>query len=420
MEASEDKPRGLLSDFSFIRGNFLIIIVGWLIVDFTREMAYTFYPLYVTELGGTATTLGLIGAAAVLTEAIVKIPGGYLADKFRRKRLIIVMTLLASASYLLYAFATSWHYILLGAIFTSFCWIYTPGFDSIIMESLPEDKRGTGYSLINLITKASTTPSPLIAGFLFTSYGVIGTSRIAFILVSLAFLAASLMRWRLKEDSDKPEVTTKDVLGSLGSARGFADGIGVWREVPRVLSTLLSVQLLFIVPNIMFNTVMTLYLVNDLGITEVQLSYLGAIIGGVMILLAIPAGKVIDRFGRVRPLLFGYALTAVSVPVLLGATFTRLILVTPIIGLINIIFNTSTQALWADLIPEDKRGRVMGSKGFFSLLAVAGGSIMGGLIYDYVSHTLPVYIFMAVNIPCFILTWRYIKEPEKNLEEVVE
>ena len=420
MEASEDKPRGLLSDFSFIRGNFLIIIVGWLIVDFTREMAYTFYPLYVTELGGTATTLGLIGAAAVLTEAIVKIPGGYLADKFRRKRLIIVMTLLASASYLLYAFATSWHYILLGAIFTSFCWIYTPGFDSIIMESLPEDKRGTGYSLINLITKVSTTPSPLIAGFLFTSYGVIGTSRIAFILVSLAFLAASLMRWRLKEDSDKPEVTTKDVLGSLGSARGFADGIGVWREVPRVLSTLLSVQLLFIVPNIMFNTVMTLYLVNDLGITEVQLSYLGAIIGGVMILLAIPAGKVIDRFGRVRPLLFGYALTAVSVPVLLDATFTRLILVTPIIGLINIIFNTSTQALWADLIPEDKRGRVMGSKGFFSLLAVAGGSIMGGLIYDYVSHTLPVYIFMAVNIPCFILTWRYIKEPEKNLEEVVE
>ena len=156
------------------------------------------------------------------------------------------------------------------------------------MESLPKDKRGTGYSLINLITKVSTTPSPLIAGFLFTRYGIIGTSRIAFLLVSLAFLAASLMRWRLKEDSDKPEVTTKDVLGSLGNAKGFAEGIGVWREVPRVLSTLLSVQLLFIVPNIMFNTIMALYIVNDLGITEVQLSYLGAIIGGVMILLAIP------------------------------------------------------------------------------------------------------------------------------------
>ena len=100
------------------------------------------------------------------------------------------MTIIASASYLLYAFAPSWQFILLGAICTSFCWIYTPGFNSIVKESLPEDKRGTGYSTINLITRVSTTPSPLIAGFLFATYGVVGTSRIGFVLVSMAFLAA--------------------------------------------------------------------------------------------------------------------------------------------------------------------------------------------------------------------------------------
>jgi len=418
---SEDTPKkGILNEFSFIRGNFLIILTGWLIVDFAREMAFTFYPLYVTELGGTATILGIISSIAVLTDALVKIPGGHLADKYRRKRLIIIMTLLASAFYLIYAFAPSWHYILLGAVLTSFCWIYSPGFESIVMESLPEDKRGTGYSLINLITKVSTTPSPLIAGYLFTRYGVIGTSRIGFILVSVAFLVASLLRWRLHEETDKPEVTTKDVLASLSSAKGFTEGIGVWREVPRTLTALLSVELLFLVPNIMFNTIMTLYIVNDLGISEVQFSQLGAIIGVAMIIFAIPMGKIIDRFGRVRPLLFGYALTAAAVPLLLEATFTRLIFATPIIGLINIIFYTATQALWADLIPEDKRGRVMGSKSFFSLIAVSGGSILGGLIYDNISHTLPIYIFWAVNIPCFILTWLYIKEPQKNLEEIMQ
>ncbi len=418
---SEDAPKkGILNEFSFIKGNFLIILTGWLIVDFAREMAFTFYPLYVTELGGTATILGIISSIAVLTDALVKIPGGHLADKYRRKRLIIIMTLLASAFYLIYAFAPSWHYILLGAVLTSFCWIYSPGFESIVMESLPEDKRGTGYSLINLITKVSTTPSPLIAGYLFTRYGVIGTSRIGFILVSVAFLVASLLRWRLHEETDKPEVTTKDVLASLSSAKGFTEGIGVWREVPRTLTALLSVELLFLVPNIMFNTIMTLYIVNDLGITEVQFSQLGAIIGVAMIIFAIPMGKIIDRFGRVRPLLFGYALTAAAVPLLLEATFTRLIFATPIIGLINIIFYTATQALWADLIPEDKRGRVMGSKSFFSLIAVSGGSILGGLIYDNISHTLPIYIFWAVNIPCFILTWLYIKEPQKNLEEIMQ
>ena len=414
----ESESGNFFSQFSFIRGNFLLILIGWLLVDFTREMAYTYYPLFVKALGGTATILGIINATGVLVEALVKIPGGNLADKFRRKRLIITMTLLASASYLLFAFAPSWHFLLLGAICTSFCWIYTPGFDSIIVESLPEDKRGTGYSIINLITRVSTTPSPLIAGLLFSTYGVVGTTRIGFTLVSLAFLLSSLLRRRLVEETDKPEVKIKDVFNSLGSAASFAEGVGVWRELPRMLTTLLSVELLYLIPNVMFNTVMILYMTEDLGITEVQLSYLGPIIGISMMVLSLPAGKVVDRFGSVKPLLFAYALTFFAVPLLFDASFTQLVLATPIIGLLNVLFYTATQSLWAGLIPDDVRGRVMGSKAFFNLLAVASGNILGGLIYDYVSHVLPIYLFMAVCIPSFLLTWRYIKEPDK-LEKVV-
>ena len=41
-------------------------------------------------------------------------------------------------------------------------------------------------------------------------------------------------------------------------------------------------------------------------------------------------------------------------------------------------------------------------------------------IWKLVTYALSIYIFMAVNIPCFILTWLYIKEPERCLEEVVE
>jgi len=287
------------------------------------------------------------------------------------------------------------------------------------MESLPEDKRGTGYSLINLITRVSTTPSPLIAGLLFTRFGVIGASRVGFVTVSLAFLSASLMRWRLVEETDKPEVTTKDVVKSLSSVEGFVEGIGVWKEVPRMLSTLLSVELLFIIPNVMFNAIMVLYLINDLGITEVQLSYLVSMIGVVVILLALPVGKMIDKLGRKKPLMLGYALCFFALPLFRNASFTQLMFSTPIIALINIIFYTATSALWADLIPEDKRGRVNGSRAFFNLITVAGANILGGLIYDYVSHTLPLYLFMAVCIPCFLLTWLYIKEPEK-LEEVMD
>ena len=418
----EPEKKGFLAkiraETSFIRGNFLLLLIGWLLVDFTREMAYTYYPLYLKELGGSATILGFITAAATITEALVKIPGGNLADKYQRKRLIIVMTILASASYLLYDFAPSWHYILLGAVFTSFCWIYTPGFDSIVMESLPEENRGTGYSLINLITRVSTTPSPLIAGFLFTLYGVVGTTRIAFMFVALAFLLASLTRWRLEEDTSKPEITARAVISSLSSAREFAEGIGVWKEVPRALVTILSIELLFIIPNAMFNTMFIFYMIQDLGIKEVQLGTFGTIIGLSVILLAIPSGKLIDKFGRVRPLLLAYALCFLILPLLLfDIGFTVLIMATPLIALTNIIFYTATQALWADLIPEDMRGRVSGSKGFFALLTVAASSMLGGFIYDNISHTLPIYLFIVGSILCFILTLFYIKEPKRSTEE---
>lgn len=412
--------RRLLNDFSFIRGNFLIILTGWLMVDFAREMAVTYYPLYVIALGGTATTIGIINAAATITDALVKIPGGHLADKYRRKRLILVMTFLASAAHLVYAIAPTWHFLVLAAVLTSFCWIYTPAFNSIVMEALPKEKRGTGYSLVNLITRVSTTPSPLIAGFLFTRYGVVGTSRIAYGLVSLAFLVAALLRFRLEEETDKPEVTVKAVFSSLSSAKEFGEGIGVWREVPRQLRALFSIELLYLLPNIMFNTILTLYLVNDIGISELQLSRLGAIIGVTMIFFAIPVGKIIDHYGRVKPLLLCFLLTMFTIPVLLmNVTFTQIILLTPIVGLINVVFYSATQALWADLIPKDKRGRVIGSQSFFNLIVMSIGSIAGGLLYDRVSHTLPLFLYMGVNIPCFILTWLYIKEPDKS-EEVVD
>lgn len=412
--------RSLLNDFSFIRGNFLIILMGWLMVDFAREMAGTYYPLYVVALGGTATTIGIINAAATMTEALVKIPGGHLADKYRRKRLILVMSFLASIAYLTYALAPSWHYLMLGAVLTSFCWIYTPAFNSIIMEALPEDKRGTGYSLVNLITRVSTTPSPLIAGFLFVRYGVVGASRIAYGLVSLAFLLAASLRFRLVEETEKPEVTPKAVFSSLSSAKEFGEGIGIWKEVPQQLRALFSMELLYLLPNVMYGTIITLYIVNDLGITELQLSQIGAIIGLTMIIFAIPVGKIIDRYGRVKPILACFILIVITIPVLFfDVTFIHLILVTPIIGLINVMFYSATQALWADLIPVDKRGRVIGSQNFFNLIVVAIGSVAGGLIYDQISHQLPIFIYWIINIPCFIITYLYIKEPEKS-EEIVD
>ena len=59
------------SEFSFLEGNFLIMVLSWLILDFFAELPGTYYPLYVEALGATATGIGLIGSVEMIAAALV-------------------------------------------------------------------------------------------------------------------------------------------------------------------------------------------------------------------------------------------------------------------------------------------------------------------------------------------------------------
>ncbi len=64
------------SEFGFIQGNFLVMVMSWIILDFASELPATYYPKYVEALGGTAAIIGLIGAVEMIARAFVQIPGG--------------------------------------------------------------------------------------------------------------------------------------------------------------------------------------------------------------------------------------------------------------------------------------------------------------------------------------------------------
>ena len=72
-------------EFSFVKGNFLILVLSWILVDFAREIPSTYYGLYVRALGGSAATVGFISFISMITQSLVQLPGGYLADKYGRK-----------------------------------------------------------------------------------------------------------------------------------------------------------------------------------------------------------------------------------------------------------------------------------------------------------------------------------------------
>jgi MFS family permease len=386
--------------------------LSWLILDFANELPGTYYPLYIQALGGTGATIGLIGAVEAISRGIVQIPGGYLADKYGRKWLIASMTFVAAFSRVFYIFAPTWEWILVGALLVGVTNIYGPALMAIVADSVPKEKRGMAYSIINLINSVSTTPAPLLAGVLYARMGLIPSMRLGYGVALIGFVAAAVMRLRLKETVEKPEkFSAGDLAATLPSS--MRESLEIWRIVPRS-------AFIFFISNFissfaigLFQPVITLYVVNDLGIDPVALSYIMTTMFVTMILVAIPSGKLIDKIGRKKPLIIAGVASIVWVPLLVWGDFPRLILAMTLAGLLIVLFNSAGNALFADLIPKAHRGKANGSLGFFSMIAMSAGQITGGWLYDNVNHQLPFWGEAIMMVPSILLIVFLVEEPEK-------
>lgn len=405
--------RRLHSEFGFIAGNFLIMVLSWLILDFFSEMPATYYPLYVQALGGTAASIGLIGAVEMVARGLVQIPGGYLADKYGRRWLISTMTFVAAMGRIFYALAPSWEWILLGAVTVGLTNIYGPALNAIVADSVPKERRGMAFSIINLIASVSTTPAPLIAGLLYVQMGLVPSMRLGYALMMAGFLGAALMRTRLKETVENPtRINLSEMTASY--PRSMRESVNVWRLVPRSAFALFVANSMtsFIIGT--FQPIFTLYIIKDLGIGEVAFSYIMTALFVTMIVLAIPSGKIIDKVGKKKPLIVAYLLWAVAVPLFIWGDFWRLILAMSLVGLLQVLVNGAGSALFADLVPKEHRGKVNGSTGFFNMIALAVGQLLGGWMYDNVSHGFPFYLQLALIWAPLLMICIYVKEPERK------
>ena len=414
-DEGEGAPQGLLqrlrSEFDFVQGNFLVMVMSWLFLDFFTELPSTYYPLYVKALGGTASTIGLIGAVQNVAVALVQIPGGYLTDKYGRRWLIASMTFVAAFARLFYAYAPIWEWIMVGAAISGFCSIYQPALGAIVADSLPKEKRGMGFSIINLITSVSTTPAPLIAGYLFTRYGLVPSMRLIYKMVFVGFIVAAILRTRLKETVESPaKINVKEMLGEYPVS--LRESVNVWRLVPAAVFVLFLISVITSFASGLFQPVLTLYIVQDLGIGEVELSYIMTALPVTMILLALPAGKMVDRVDKRVPIMLSFVLWGAAILLLVYGDFYRLILSMMLVGLLMILVNSATSALSAELVPREHRGKVNGSRGFFAMIAAALGQLTGGWLYDNVSHQMPFLIELLLIIPPIVMAWLWLKTPE--------
>ena len=186
----------------------------------------------------------------------------------------------------------------------------------------------------------------------------------------------------------------------------------MWEFVPNSAFFLFVINIMFNLANSLIGPIILLYVVDDLGISPVSWSKLLTVLFISMIVSSIPLGKLVDRMGRKASIFISQALWMVAIILLINGNLFRLFIAMPLVGMLNILSYTSISALFADLIPKTQRGKAMGFRNFFSSIIMAVGQLLGGVLYDKVSHLAPLLLQFVLMIPSLVLTLILIEEPK--------
>ena len=404
----------LRREFSFITGNYRTLVVSWIIMDLAMEMPAPNFQYYVQALGGTGLALGLIGLANFLAMAAVAFPGGYLADKYGRRWLITTMTFGMASSFLIFALAPTWHFILLGTIVNSLCLIYQPALFSMVQDSIPPERRGMGSSIIQLIHGTFNTPGPVIAGLLLLQFGLETSMRVIYLIMTALFLTAAVWRLRLKETMTNGEPLRFSYFIS-SYPKAVKESFGVWKNVPRSMFWLFICQALVMFGMSVTNVINALYARDVLLIPEERwwLVFIPLLL--TMVVASIPIGKTVDKIGRKIPLILGLLTFGVATLIfVIGNLFTLMISMI-LFGIAQLLVMSATMALASDLVHPENRGKVNGFINFISYIVSGFGMLLGNYLYVSFIPQLPFYVTLGLIAPTLFISVFLVHEPEKRV-----
>ncbi|OYT52312.1 hypothetical protein B6U66_02385 [Candidatus Bathyarchaeota archaeon ex4484_135] len=414
MSGLADKLRALRNDLSVLRGNFLVLMVTWVLWRFAFRMVMPYGSLYIRALGATPTVLGLMNSVYMAFFCLSLIPGSYVADAWGRRRIIVIMTYALSLSYLFYVIAPSWQLILVGMCVEALSRVYSPALQAITADSLPPERRGIGYAMTRVLPDLFAVASPLVAVFLIEHYGFLSGLRIAYISVILAGLTAATIRLLFLKETIRPSPPTKKGLISIYS-ESLREVVRTLREAPRSLKAIIFVPLLsYPFMNALW-TFIPLFVVDYSGISEGEWGLMASIRMGFGLATGLLLGKLADKLSKkklivasclMRALVFtSLALVSGFLPVLAALLALELAL-----GLSMPSFS----ALTADLTPREMRGRVIGANMLVSTLASIPTPFLVGFIYEHVSPCLVFYLTSGLFVLVALLLAALVEEPEKK------
>ena len=394
--SSKHTASGLRTMFRSLRHrNFRLFFMGQGLSLIGTWMQMTAVAWLVWRLGHNPFLLGLSGFAARIPTFALAPFAGVLVDRVNRRRLVLVMQILAMLQALLLAglmysgHLAIWHVILL-ALFLGFInAVDMPARQSFLVQLL--DRRedlNNAIALNSSMVNGARLIGPSLAGFLIARSG----EGFCFLLNGLSYLAviASLLLMRLPpQPPPRHRGAVRDHL-----REGFHYAFG-FMPIRALLLLLALVSL----TGASYTQLLPIFAQQILhGDARTQGFLLSAAaVGALAGALYLATRRTVRGLGRViavSPVILGAGLMAMGLSSRLGVTLALM----PVIGLGLMVQTASTNTILQTIVDDDQRGRVMS---FYSM-AFMGMVPLGSLFAGTLAHLIGARATVIVGGGCCI------------------
>jgi MFS family permease len=346
--------------------------------DASSEIIHPLLPLFMTStLGASVAFVGLIEGVAESTSSLLKLPAGWLSDRLRgRKALVVAGYALASAARPALAVTTAaWQVLALRFADRVGKGVRGAPRDAMIADATPAALRGLAFGFHRAMDHAGAIVGALVAAWLVvlfrSDYRKIFWAASAPALVALLILIFAVRETKRDERAAMaPALETSPPPPSF-SLSGFS---GSFKKY-------LGILLLFTLGN--SSDAFLLLRAEQRGVSLAAIPLLWAALHVTKSLSSVGGGWLSDRCGRKRLIVGGWLLyAAIYVGFAFAATATEVWLLFLAYGVYFGLTEGVEKAMVADLVLPGQRGTAFGLYNFAIGVGALPASLLFGLVWQ--------------------------------------
>ena len=358
-------------------------------------------PFYATELGASATVVGLLVSAFSVAQLAVAPIWGRASDRYGRRPAILAGLLLTAVAYVIFAFAGSVLVLLISRLVQGLGGGTIGVVQAYVADASAPEERTKSLGWLSAVTSLGAVAGPAFGSAMIAIGGRTAPGLAA---AALALLVAIFAARYLAESHELATSGPHAAPSATSPRQAILRVLSHWREPASRLIWIYTIGIGAFYGTIQ---VVPLLLMNRLGVTEHNVGYFVMYLGGMgVVVRSLLLGRAVGRLGEARLSRVGLVLLAAGLACTgLASHAGLLFLGFTLMPLGTAFLFPCVTGLLSRVVPGNERGLYMGVQHTFGGVSRVLFPVAAGVLMDRFGVGVPFWLAGLLVLATLPFAW---------------